>query len=217
MAYPNSAHDYDRMRKLVISIILDYEIKESDFPLDMDALCRRMSIDIVPYSAYSGEKLKIMLKRSKDGFFAPRIPGKNATIFFNDRYGEHLTPARIDHTKGHEMKHIVDGDKDDSEERLCDYFSKYLRCPIPLAEYMGIRSRSGLISKFGVSDEQAGYILEAMRRRRNRVGSSYYDYEELLIRSLLDYDPKIPKQSIINSHGECDGMFDELLFEGLEI
>lgn len=210
--YPNSNEEYDRIRKLVISIIVDYNIDINDYPLDMDKLCKRMGINVVPYSAYDGKQtLALLLKRSKDGFNIPRNSKQKATIYYNDKYGDHLTPSRISQTKAHELKHILEEDKNDNDESLCDNFAKYLRCPLPLVLYLKINTRQELISKFGISDEQAKYILIQADRHKNKLQNKYYDYEVLLIKQILGKHIKISDELIISSSKETNGLFDDLL------
>ncbi len=210
--YPNSNEEYDRIRKLVISIIVDYNIDINDYPLDMDKLCKRMGINVVPYSAYDGKQtLALLLKRSKDGFNIPRNSKQKATIYYNDKYGDHLTPSRISQTKAHELKHILEEDKNDNDESLCDNFAKYLRYPLPLVLYLKINTRQELISKFGISDEQAKYILIQADRHKNKLQNKYYDYEVLLIKQILGKHIKISDELIISSSKETNGLFDDLL------
>lgn len=210
--YPNRDIEYDRMRKLALSVILDYNITIDDYPLDIDKLCKKMEINVVPYSAYAEKsKFELFLKRSKDGFNVPRNTKQKATIYYNDKYGDHLTPARIGQTKGHELKHVLEEDKDDIDDKLCDYFSKYLRCPIPILLYLGIDTRQELISRFGVSDEQAGYILTNVDRHKYKFNNRYYDYEILLIKQVLGSWIQIDKELIMSSSEETNGLFDDLL------
>ena len=183
-----SSEEYDRMRELAIAIIEDYGITADFYPLDMDWLCRQMKINVVPYSAYESDEIDILLKKSPDGFNVPRSSEKEATIYFNDRFGKHTTPARISQTKGHEIKHILEGDVDDSEDDLCDYFSKYLRCPIPLVLYLGINTSSELMSMFGTSREQARYVLSNIKNRKQKYGDTLFDYEIDLLNQLLGND-----------------------------
>lgn len=211
MEYPFTSIEYDRMRHLAITIILDYGITAKDYPLDMDNLCKRMNINIVPYSAYTKEEVNVLLKKSKDGFSVPLNKLQRATIYYNDKYGEHLTPARISQTKGHELKHILEEDKDDKEDGLCDYFARYLRCPVPLVKYFGISTKQELISRFAISDEQAGYVLTNVERHIYNFGDKYFDYEVILLKQLLGPSFKIDKSKIMSSHKITNGLFDDLL------
>ena len=163
--------DYDRMAKLAISVIIDYGIK--DFPLDMENLCTRMGFKLVPYSLYE-EKKDLLMKKSKDGFF---VMSKDCifSIVYNDRYGELWNEARKNQTLGHEIKHILDGDVDDSTDDLCEYFSKYLRCPIPYVIYKGYDSSFELVRDFGISYEQARIVMSNVQNRKRKYGKSILD------------------------------------------
>lgn len=183
------SEEYDRMAKLAISIIVDYGITAKDYPLDLDNLCRKMKINVVPYSAFEDEDpdfIDILLKKSKDGFFAPRSSKQEATIFFNDKYGDRLSPSRISQTKGHEIKHIVEEDEDDSDDNLCEYFSKYLRCPIPYVLYLGLESKIDIISRFSISYQQSEIVLNNIINRKRKYGNGYFRYEIELLESLLE-------------------------------
>lgn len=176
-----TSEEYDRMAMLAISILVDYGIK--DFPLDMDYLCKRMNINLIPYSAYDGRE-QALLALSKDGFNTKKIAGNNATIFFNDKYGN-VTPERISQTKGHELKHILEDDSDDSEDDLSDYFGKYLRCPIPLLIYLNIEGTLDIMSRFGTSSEQTQYIIKGLKNRKRKYGNAIFSYEVELLESVL--------------------------------
>ena len=177
-----TSEEYDRMAKLTIDILIDYGI--DDFPLDIYSLCKKMQINVIPYSAYEGEERRLFIKKSIEGFSVPRSTENEATIFINDSilYG---TVQRKSHTIGHEIKHIVEEDEDDSEGDLCDYFSKYLRCPIPYVMYLGLTTKVDIIAKFDISDEQAGYVLSGIVYRKVIYGNSYFEYELDLLKHLL--------------------------------
>lgn len=181
-----SSEEYERMCKLAIDIIVDYDIKI--YPLDMDNLCKKMGFILTPYSACEDKK-DLLLKKSFDGFSNYSDPTKKPIIFFNDIYGN-IPPARISQTKGHEIKHIVERDRDDSEDDLCDYFSKYLRCPTPYVIYLGITDVNEIISTFELSYEQATYVKKQVTNRIKRYGYKYFEYELPLLKQLLgnDYD-----------------------------
>ncbi|MBR2801559.1 MAG: hypothetical protein IKE21_03040 [Erysipelotrichaceae bacterium] len=166
--------EYDRVDRLATDILLDYGI--CSFPLDMDDLCRRMNINVVPYSAYE-EGVDLLLKKSKQGFSAHRTENDNPTIYFNDIYGDHLTAANISSTKGHKLNHIVEGDTDDSEDDLADHFSRQLRCPVSLVIYQKIYSINELISRFGISCEQAIYVSKSALNRCSKYERTFLAYE----------------------------------------
>lgn len=177
--------EYERIDQLVRDILVDYQV--SSFPLDLLWLSKRMGFDVVPYSAYDGlPNFPLLLKRSKDGFSYPAGIGKVPTIFYNDKYETNSTPARIQSTIGHELKHLIDGDEDDSEDDLCDHFARYLRCPVPYVIIKGYNTSTELISHFGISAEQAGYTLKQVRARVRCYGNHIFENEEEFIDFILD-------------------------------
>ncbi|MBR2556554.1 MAG: hypothetical protein IKE94_17035 [Aeriscardovia sp.] len=179
-----SGEEYERLDGLAREILVDYQV--SSFPLDLLWLSKRMGFDVVPYSAYEGSaNFPLLLKRSKDGFSYPAGIGKVPTIFYNDKYGDNLTPARIQSTIGHEIKHLIDGDEDDSEDDLCDHFARYLRCPIPYVIIKGYSTPTELISHFGISAEQAVNTLKQVRARVRFYGDRIFDNEKEFIDCIL--------------------------------
>lgn len=180
--YKRSGEEYDRMAKLAIDILIDYRIK--DFPLDIYSLCKKMQINVISYSAYEGKEKRLLLKKSTDGFNIPMSTENDATIFINDD-PIYATPQRRSQTVGHEIKHIVEEDQDDSEDDLCEYFSKYLRCPIPYVMYLGLTTKVDIIAYFDISDEQAGYVLSGLENRKAKYGNAYFEYELDLLKHLL--------------------------------
>lgn len=174
---------YDEMCNVVMDIYEDYGITLDSFPLDMDWLIEIMGMDLVPYSAFPCHK-DLLIKKSKDGFCVPSDGICRPAVIINDtdsNYG----PGKISSNKGHEVKHIVFLDTDDSEDDSADYFSKYLRCPIPLVINLGIKSKTELISKFKITGEQADYVLSNARNRVNKYGRRYFRYELRLFEQLL--------------------------------
>lgn len=179
-----SGDQYDRVDEIARNILVDYKV--CNFPLDLIELAKRMGFNVIPYSAYEGlQDFPLLFKKSKDGFSDPYCIGKVPTIFYNDKYGDHLTPARIQSTIGHEIKHIVEGDQDDSEDDLCDHFSRYLRCPIPYVIYKRYETVAELISDFGISAKQANITLKAMRKRLSSYGDTIFPEEQELIDMIL--------------------------------
>ncbi len=170
--------EYNRMCMLAIDIIIDYDIKT--YPLNMYTLCDSMGFDYVKYSSW-GDKRELLIKKSNDGFSSYDDPTIKPKIYYN----ESCISTRIKHTLGHEIKHIVERDIDDSEDDLCDYFSKYLRCPLPYVIYLDIKSISEIISKFKISHEQATYVMSNLCYRSRKYGNAYFEYEVPLLKHLL--------------------------------
>lgn len=187
--------DYDRMAKLAISVIIDYGIKS--FPLDMESLCLHMGFRLVPYSLFEGKK-ELLMKKSKDGFFE-MSKDFVYSIVYNDCYGELWNEARKNQTLGHEIKHILDGDVDDSTDDLCEYFSKYLRCPIPYVIYKGYDSSFELVRDFGISYEQARIVISNVQNRKRKYGNKYFKYEIELLEYLLGEKFDINNFEVVDS------------------
>lgn len=176
--------DYDRMCLLAIDIYEDYGIDKNCYPLDMIYWATKIGIDVVPYSAYPN-KIDLLSKKSKDAFCIPSDGITKPIIAYNDMY-MCLSPFKVSSSLGHEFKHIFEGDEDDSEDDLAEYFSKYFRCPLPYVLYLNIKTKAELISKFGVSGEQAEYVLNNVRNRLNKYGSKYFDYELRMLKQILN-------------------------------
>lgn len=180
-----SGIEYERVDKLARDILIDYGIKE--FPLDLFELCKKMGFNVIPYSAYEDDvkMLATFLKKSKDGFFLPACCNNPPTIIYNDKYGDHLTPARIQSTVGHEIKHIVEDDTNDNEDDLCDHFARYLRCPTPIVIYLGLSNEVELISRFQISGSQARHALSGIKNRCRIYGDTLFESEKELVNLFL--------------------------------
>ncbi|MBQ9046675.1 MAG: hypothetical protein IJ120_02135 [Solobacterium sp.] len=178
--------DYDRIDRLARNILIDYGITR--FPLDMFDLCKKMGFIVVPYSSYekNEEALQLLLKKSKDGFYFPACNGMPPQIIYNDKYGDHLTPARIQSTLGHEIKHILEEDTTDEEDDLCDHFARYLRCPIPIVIHLGLSTEMELISYFQISSTQAQITLSSVWNRTCTYGNQIFPDEKELLETFID-------------------------------
>lgn len=176
-----SGIEYERVDKLAREILIDYGIKE--FPLDLFDLCKKMGFNTIPYSAVEDDPrmLAIFLKKSNDGFFLPACYNNPPSIVYNDKYGDHITTARIQSTLGHEIKHIVEEDRDEDEDDLCDHFARYLRCPTPIVIYLGLSSEIELISRFQISVSQARNTLSGINNRRRFYGDALFEDEKELV------------------------------------
>lgn len=170
---------YDEIAKTVIQIYLDYDIKT--FPVDEKEVCRILGVALVGYSLMRIESHPLLKKESPYGFFVPETPNNPPTIYYNDMV-ESEGAQRF--TIFHELKHYVYEDKDDGEDDLADYFSKYFMCPIPYLLLRNIDLPNEVISEFGTSFEAASYICANIVNRRNKYGYQVFDYEVELIEHL---------------------------------
>ena len=173
-----SGNDYDKTAQLVIGIFVDYNIRR--FPVDEKAICRNLGLKLIPYSEYSEEQQVLLRKRSPDAFFAPATKKTPPTIFYNDKVESY---GRLRYNIFHEVKHFVNGDKDDGEynDNMADYFARYFMCPIPYLIEYGIDDELTIMSDHLVSLQAAQNTLKNVRNRRAAYGDKIFDYEKPLV------------------------------------
>lgn len=179
--YRNS-DDYNKMAKLAIDIIIDYDIKS--FPIDEKDICRKLGLKLVPYSAYSKGNQLLLRKKSEDAFFSPATKFTPPTIFYNDKI---KSRGRQRYSVFHEVKHFVNNDLDDSDynDDMADYFAKYMMCPVPYLIKANINDELTLISDHGVSHTVALNAIKNVHNRRLRFGDKIFEYEKPLIDHLF--------------------------------
>lgn len=184
-----SNYDYEKMAKLAIDIYLDYGI--NSFPVDAYEIADKMGFKISYYSDYTEEKRNAFLKISEDGTNLP-IDGDSMhtkNIIINDRIE---SPARKQATIFHEIKHIVNHDKDESKynENMADFFARYMRCPTPYLVYKKMENSNLIQVEFGVSTQMAEIAENNVKQRIKKYGYGIFDYELPLLQQILgdDYD-----------------------------
>lgn len=173
-----SGNDYDKTAQLVIGIFVDYNIRR--FPVDEKAICRNLGLKLIPYSEYSEEQQVLLRKRSPDAFFAPATKKTPPTVFYNDKVESY---GRLRYNIFHEVKHFVNGDKDDGEynDNMADYFARYFMCPIPYLIEYGIDDELTIMSDHLVSLQAAQNTLKNVRNKRAAYGDKIFDYEKPLV------------------------------------
>lgn len=179
-----SGIEYDEMALLAIEVITDYNL--CVYPLDALEVCKKLKINAIPYSSYNEETRKKLINLSRDGFCIPRVRDGRPIIYYNDDLSMIISRSRIESTIFHEIKHILCNDKnEDGKDDLADYFSKYIRCPIPLLIYLGVTEINDIITAFEISYEQACYIISNVENRKRVYGSQIFDYEKPLLETIL--------------------------------
>ena len=135
---------------------------------------------LIPYSEYSEEQEALLRKRSMDAFFAPATRTTPPTVFYNDKVESR---GRLRYNIFHEVKHFVNGDKDDGEynDNMADYFARYFMCPIPYLIEYGIDNELTLISDHLISQEAARNTIKNVRNRKAVYGDKIFDYEKPLV------------------------------------
>jgi len=170
---------YDEIKKTVIDIYLDYGIV--GFPIDEKYVCEKMGVALIPYTSYSKEERKLLLKKSQHGFYVPGTADNSPTIFYNDLY-ESKGAQRL--TVFHELKHYVYGDSDDEGDDLADFFARYFMCPIPYLLLKKIDTPNQITSVCGTSLKVAYNVYSNLYNRRRKYNYHLFDYEIPLINHL---------------------------------
>ena len=173
--------EYDRLDEIVLDIYVDYGI--TTFPLDEKALCRMMGISLVPYSAFEKADVELHKKFSIYGYYSKGANGCMPTIFYNDNINDFETPATINQTIRHEIKHFVDVDEMDmpEDDDLAEHFGRYLACPTPYLVVNNITDVNVIISMFGVSATMAQNVSSAVINRINKFGYKLFEYEKRFV------------------------------------
>ena len=179
--YRRSSETYDEIKKVIIQIYLDYDIKE--FPIDEELVCKKMGVSLIPYSEYTKEEKLLLLKRSKYGFFVKASKGRPPTIYYNDEYD---SEGAIRLTIFHEIKHYVFNEDSDDEEYddLAEFFARYFLCPIPFLMIKGIETVNEIVSTCHISFEAAGNVSSNIINRKRVHGKKIFDYEIPLLQHL---------------------------------
>lgn len=179
--YRRSSETYDEIKKVIIQIYLDYDIKE--FPIDEELVCKKLGVALIPYSEYREEEKLLLLKRSKHGFYVKGSIGRPPTIYYNDEYD---SEGAIRLTIFHEIKHYVFNEDSDDEEYddLAEFFARYFLCPIPYLMIKGIETVNEIVSTCHVSFEAAGNVSSNIINRKRTYGNKIFDYEIPLLQHL---------------------------------
>lgn len=177
-----SGPEYDEIVKEIIQIFIDYDIKS--FPLDLEGICCRMGVSLIPYSACGPEAKDLLLKKSKKGFFVRGTVESTPTIYYNDY---DVTVGEMRYTIAHEIKHFVydECDDDNEDDDMADYFARFFLCPIPYLIVKGIRSPDDIVSHCKVSLWAASNAASTIRNRMKWYGYKIFDYEILLLEHLI--------------------------------
>lgn len=174
---------YNSIVEEIIQIYLDYDIKS--FPLDLDNICRKMGVALIPYSECGHEANQLLLKRTKKGFFVRGSQGNPPTIYYND--SSEISIGEMRFTIAHEIKHYVYNESSDDEtiDDLADYFARFFLCPIPYLIVMNLTEPNAIVSHCNVSLTAAINASSTIRNRKASYKSTIFDYEEPLLEHLV--------------------------------
>ena len=177
-----SGQEYDEIVKEIVPIFIDYDIKT--FPLDLERLCRLLSVSLIPYSKCGSEAKDLLIKKSKDGFFVRGTHESNPAIYYNDYKS---SEGAIRYTISHEIKHYVydECDADNEDDDLADYFARFLLCPIPYLIVKGILSPDDIKTHCNVSFQAASNASSTIKNRMSWHGYEIFDFEIPLLEHLI--------------------------------
>lgn len=156
----------------ILDVICDiYEQEQiSEFGFNLNKLCKRLEINLVPYSSFDDEVDKLV-GFEKDGFSYLNPRNSKAEIYYNDKI---LPKGRIKFTIPHELGHICLGHKyylnkeTPKEKREANLFANELYCSQAFMIHYRLFTISDLISNFGITRGYAETLLDKLKKRNNR-------------------------------------------------
>lgn len=170
---------YEIIKKKVVELFQFLNIHR--IPIDCFEICRRMGIQLVPYSSLSGKKLQAIKKFSQDGVsLLWEENGKSGwKIFYNDA----MPSQRIRFTIMHEIGHIVLDHTEHSElaESEANFFARYALAPSPLVGQLEIEDYVELSTTFDLSLQCASYAMRAYLKWLKHSSADLLDYEVNLL------------------------------------
>lgn len=191
--------EYNRIDQLAIDIYLDYGFRT--FPLDVEDVCRKLGVRLIPYSTFAAADRELLRKRSIYGFFSPLSARMPPTIFYNDSLDELGSSGCIRLGICHEIKHYADEDTDENptDDDLAEHFGRYLLAPIPHLIVNDISSPIDIKDQFGVSATAARNIASHIANRTRIYGKTIFDYELPLIQQLdpLYYERYLKERTVM--------------------
>lgn len=170
---------YDAIDKVIIDIFLDYDIKE--FPIDEVRVCKKMGVELVPYSELSKRPIRFLEEKRKYAFFVRESKEQPPTIYYNDR---ERTIEEIRFSIFHELKHYVFDDEDDEEDDLAEHFARYFMCPTPYIMLKDFDFPEEIEDFFKISYTAAKYAYSQISKRIKRYQKNLFDYEIALVEHL---------------------------------
>lgn len=176
MGFRLSNNRYEEIKRIIVELFIKYDVK--CIPISGFELASKMGIKVIPYSSFSKEKQKLLLKMSEDGFFVEKTDNE-LYIYYNDdqNYG------RINNTILHEIGHSILDHTDESElaEAEVNFFAKYALVPPVLVHKLGINNPYRISELLDVSIEAAFYAFNYYKKWLRYGHGNYTDYEMKLI------------------------------------
>lgn len=181
---------FDEMVLLAQSVLLDYGCYT--FPVNVYGLANKIGMSLIPYSTLAPRKRERLLgvQGTERGLTISEVSNGNVAYctYYNDDYSE----AARRYTIAHEIKHIVSGDIEKSEdsftdkdECLANYFAKCLLAPQSIIITRGYRTKEEYVEHFGISYDAAEIWHQTTEKRKYCYGAHYlFDYEKPFIKEI---------------------------------
>lgn len=162
--------DYYSSEEDILGVIADiYEDHHiSEFGFDIIDLCKKMNINVIPYSSYeSAEAIKMLIKTDEDGFSIFNTKNNKCEIYYNDFINPpERTRFTIPHELGHiELRHVLSEKQESYFNSYADRFSRQFYMPEVLLIYFNITDVNSLMSTFGITYQYACVICNRINKR----------------------------------------------------
>ena len=177
---------YEEIKQEVANMFIDYGIRS--VPINPFEVCKRIGIEVIPYSRLNKEKRNKSLETSLDGYSVETLEGK-WQIYYND-YKKNR--GRINQTIMHEVAHYILGHIEDGEEEEAEagFFAKYALASPPLIHNLcTLRSIDEVKETFDISHDAAKNALVNYDSWMRYGEKNYVVYEEQILKQFgIEYD-----------------------------
>ena len=159
-------------REYIIGVICNLykELKISELAFDLKDVCSKLEINLIPYSSYENKDL--LLGFDNDGFNIINPINNKIEIYYND---EIVPFRRIYFTIPHEIGHIVlnhnieISNETIKQHKEANIFALEFYCPLALIIHYGLKTKSDIISTFGITNSYADVIIDKLSKRSNEL------------------------------------------------
>lgn len=143
-----------------------------NFGFNLEEICRKLGINLIPYSSYDNDKINLLKKFEEDGFSCLNYLNSKCEIYYNDDIKPKL---RIKFTLSHELGHIVLGHiinksrETHEEEQEANYFAREFYIPQAFLIYYKLDNVPDIMSNFNITHSYASLLLELLERRKDKT------------------------------------------------